>query len=605
MNKSIFARIKNSQELRVAGVVLVLGVLGVIECSRGAWATGLVLLILAVLAVAAYWMFVLRPSRVPRDAVLVLKLSGQLREDGRRSPLDQILRRSAPALAQIRTALEEAARDRQVRALIVRLAGLEVGLATAHELHRLLREVHRAGKRVIAVVSGDQATLREYLVASGAGEIVSNPDTMFMLLGVAAGQPFVKGALDKAHVVAQTLQWREYTGAGEVLSRESMSPELRESLEAVIADWERVLVDAVSSARKLAPEKASELLASGFLSARAAHEAGLIDREGYLEDIRAEFDPDDKRRVFASLGRYLRNLAFRESSSDLPAIGLVYGVGPVIAGDGPTTGEYLSGESTAAQIERASRDDSVRAILFRVNSPGGSAVGSDLVWRAVRDAQRRGKPVVVSMGDVAGSGGYYVAMGADAIVAEPACITGSIGVVFTKLSLGNLMRDLGVHFDFAKSAANSDAMSLSRPMTDAELAQLNGAVGELYGNFTSKVAEGRKLDRERVEEVARGRIWSGVAARERGLIDDVGGFGRAVEIARERAKIPSGQPHRIVEFTGRERLFGLTSLFSSEPASLGLELASRVAGVPSHWAPAMVKLLTRGGALLLCRVFDV
>src|SRR5208282_2463668 len=182
--------------------------------------------------------------------------------------------------------------------------------------------------------------------------------------------------------------------------------------------------------------------------------------------------------------------------------------GPVVSGEGPATGEFISGVATAAQIDRASRDERVSAIVFRVNSPGGSAVGSDLVWRAVREAQGRGKPVVVSMGDVAGSGGYYVAMGADAIVAEPATITGSIGVVYTKLSIRDLLAQAGIAIDVAKTDAIADALSWSRPMTEAELAQLNEVVGELYGNFTGKVAEGRKLDRDAAEAVARGRVWS-------------------------------------------------------------------------------------------------
>ena len=179
-----------------------------------------------------------------------------------------------------------------------------------------------------------------------------------------------------------------------------------------------------------------------------------------------------------------------------------------------------------------------------MNSPGGSAVGSDLVWRAVREAQKRGKPVVVSMGDVAGSGGYYVAMGADAIVAEPTTITGSIGVVYTKFSLRDLLDYLGIGIDAVKTDEIGDALSMARPLSDAELAQLNSVVGELYGNFTAKVAEGRKLDAAQAEEVARGRVWSGVAAKARGLIDELGGLARAVEIAREKAGLKPDEAAR-------------------------------------------------------------
>ena len=353
-----------------------------------------------------------------------------------------------------------------------------------------MRAAQAGGKRVIALLRGDDAGLREYLVAAGAGEIVANPDTMLTMLGVATGGVFLKNALDKLKIQAQTLQWKEYKGAAETLGRDTMSPAVRESMEAIVADWEKILVEAIASARKLSPEKARELIAAGFVSAKFAVENHLIDREGYIEDIRAEFDPESKRKVFVSLARYRRHAIFTRERGQRARIALVHASGPVVSGEAPPTGEYISGVATAAQIDRASRDERVKAIVFRVNSPGGSAVGSDLVWRAVREAQGRGKPVVVSMGDVAGSGGYYVAAGADAIVAEPATITGSIGVVYAKFNLGSLLTELGVHFDFVKSAPISDAMSFARAMTDAELAQLNDTVGHLYSAFTAKVARG-------------------------------------------------------------------------------------------------------------------
>jgi protease-4 len=270
-------------------------------------------------------------------------------------------------------------------------------------------------------------------------------------------------------------------------------------------------------------------------------------------------------------------------------------------------GEFISGEGTASEILRASKDEKVRAIVFRVNSPGGSAVGSDLVWRAVREAQKRGKPVVVSMGDVAGSGGYYVAMGADAIVAEPSTITGSIGVVYTKFSLRKLLEYLGVGVDAVKTDEISDALSLSRPLSAEELAQLNRVVGELYGNFTAKVAEGRRLDAAQAEEIARGRVWSGVAARARGLIDEVGGLARAVEIAREKAGMKPEEAYELVPYPGPSLISALNVSFARAGAgsstqseiSLLREIGAELVGVPKRWLPALMRLLTRGGLMLL------
>jgi protease IV len=420
------------------------------------------------------------------------------------------------------------------------------------------------------------------------------------MLGVAVGQPFARRALERLGVGAQVLQWKEYKGAAELLSRDSMSPELRESLEAIVGDWQAVLADAIAAARSMDRARAAELVATGFLGAAAAREAGLIDHDGYVEDVRAELDPEGKRKHFVSFGRYLRHAVYRRERGRRERIALVFGAGPVIAGEAPPAGEFISGEATAETIERASRDESVRAIVFRVNSPGGSAVGSEMVWRAVREAQGCGKPVVVSMGDVAGSGGYYVAMGADSIVAEPATITGSIGVVYAKLEISRLLERVGVQFDFARSSENSDALSFSRPMSERELAQVNSAMGAVYENFTAKVAEGRRLSPEQAEALARGRVWSGMAAKERGLVDELGGLSRAVEIARERARIPAHVPHQLVTFAPRQPIFALSQMFSPVSAPWGNELVAAVLGVPARWAPATVRMLVRGGALLLC-----
>jgi len=223
------------------------------------------------------------------------------------------------------------------------------------------------------------------------------------------------------------------------------------------------------------------------------------------------------------------------------------------------------------------------------------------VWRAVREAQGRGKPVIVSMGDMAGSGGYYVAMGADAIVAEPAAITGSIGVVFAKFDLSAMLARLGVRFDYAKSGARSDAMSFARPMSDDELGQINSAIGEVYGNFTGKVAEGRRLDPEQAEALAKGRVWSGVAAKERGLVDELGGLARAIEIARERAHIPADEAHQIVAYAPSEGFLSLRKFFMPATAtSWSIDLIASALGIPARWAPAMTTILVRGGALLIC-----
>jgi protease-4 len=576
-----------------------------VACAAGDWKIGIAILGVAAAMVAAFWFAIVRPAQIPHDAVVVIRLAGPIEEDVTRSPLDQIMRRGAQSLDHLRYALESAATDDEVRAIVVEIAGFGAGLATAHEVHRLLRAAQAGGKRVIALLRGDDAGLREYLVATGAGEIVANPDTMLSLLGVATGSVFLKGAMDKLKIQAQTLQWKEYKGAAETFGRDTMSPALRESMEAIVTDWEKILVEAIASARKITPERVRELIAAGFVSAKFAVDNKLIDQEGYIEDIRAEFDPEAKRKVFVNLARYRRHAVYTRERGKRARIALVHASGPVVSGEGPATGEFISGVATAAQIDRASRDERVSAIVFRVNSPGGSAVGSDLVWRAVREAQGRGKPVVVSMGDVAGSGGYYVAAGADAIVAEAATITGSIGVVYAKFNLGNLLSELGVHLDYVKSAPISDAMSMARAMTDGELAQLNETIGHMYSAFTAKVAQGRRLSAEQAEAVAKGRVWSGLAAKANGLVDEIGGMSAAVAIARTRAHLGDDQRHQLVTYRAERRWFDLRGGSAEVSTPWTIRAAAATLGIPSRWAPAMFEMLVRGGVMLLCPFIEL
>ena len=599
MTKSLLARAFAIRIVRVAIYCAILIVLACVSFYLDRSSLGVTFLTGAIATAAAFFVFVIRLARIPRDAVLTIRLSGALPEEPHRSLIDQIRGRAFPALSHLRYAFEEVRRDPAIRALMVEVAGIDNGLATAEELHELIRRVRESGKRVIALLDGESAGVRDYLVASAADEVICNPDTMLTMLGVSAGGVFLKRALEKLHIQVQTLQYKEYKGAAETFSRDGMSAPLRESLEAIIGDWRQVLTERIAHARKLPTEQVAELVGCGFLSAHDARHAGLVDREGYAEDVRAEFDPEGKRKKFVGLARYLRHAMYAREGGARHRIALVCGVGPVVSGDPSMTGDFISPETTGAQIERASRDEDVEAIVFRINSPGGSAVGSDLVWRAVRAAQGRGKPVVVSMGDVAGSGGYYVAMGADAIVAQASTITGSIGVVYAKFDVSSLMSQFGVNIERTKSHPVSDALSPTRAMTEDELRQLDEVVGHMYGNFTGKVAEGRKLEAEAAENLARGRVWSGVAAKASGLVDEVGGLARAVEIAREKAGIPAGEAHELVSYSQARFINALRmSMYAGESDAI-FSIAAKLIGMPARWMPALMHLVVRGGVMML------
>lgn len=591
--------------LRPLAVCFLVFVIGAIIFRAGGERLGTTLVVLSFGAAAAYYVAVVKPALIPRNTVLDIHLGGTIREYSPRSPLALLFGRAAPSLHNLRRALAAAATDSSLDAVIVEISGLETGFATAQELHDLLDGVKQGGKRVTAVLAGDSVSARELMVACAANEIVVNPDAMFVMQGVTAGTYLLKGALDKLGVQAQALQWKEYKGVAETFSRERMSDPLRESMEALVGDLERMLAAAIADSRQLDPARTRELLAGGFTTATAARQARLVDKIGYAQDVRAEFDSDDRNRRIVSLGRYLRRVFLLAARGRRERVALVYAVGPVIAGDAPAAGEFISAAATAAEIERAARDEKTRAIVFRVSSPGGSAVGSDLVWRAVANARHRGKPVVVSMGDVAGSGGYYVAMGADAIVAEPGTLTGSIGVVYLKFNAASLLANLGVNLDFAKTTASGDALYPHRALSEAELAQLDSALGEIYGNFTAKVAEGRKLSAGRAEQAARGRVWSGLAAQAHGLVDELGGMARAVELAREKAGLRPNQLHELVSYSFRQPLGAMVAnALRATETSWQVAEAGRAIGIPRDWLPALIRLAGQGGLMLLSPILS-
>ena len=598
--------IRLSREARLGIAVAILVALAAFAFDRRWILAGALLTVAGVALIALFYAFIARPAQIPSEAILTLRLADGLREDAPRSPLEQLRSRGAPTLFHLREALTAAATDPKLKAVLVEISSPGIGLATAQELHDLLRAIVTGGKRVVAILSGDNVTIRDYLLACGAGEIVANPDSAILMLGVAAGGTFLKDALAHLGVEAQTIQFKEYKGAAETFTRDSMSPQLRESLEALINDWTSLIADAVAAARKLALDRARDLLGAGFISVATACAAGLLDRAGYIEDLREEMiqelspdrPPARAEKQFIGLGRYLRHLHYQRDHRGNPCLALIHALGPVVTGDAPMAGEFMSGERLAEDLRRAARDDQVRAIILRVNSPGGSAVGSDLIWRAVRDAQKRGKPVVVSMGDVAASGGYYVAMGADAIVAEPTTITGSIGVVYTKFSLPQLLQRLGVGIETVKTAPIGDALSIARTMTAAEMAQLNQTVAELYANFTGKVAQGRKLTAEATEDVARGRVWSGVAAKARGLVDELGGLDRAIQIAREKAGLTPDEPLDLRPYPNPSLLASLSLNFARAESSTPLALAATLLDIPPQWAPALLHLLSRRVSIL-------
>jgi protease-4 len=375
------------------------------------------------------------------------------------------------------------------------------------------------------------------------------------LTGLYAESPFLKGTLDILGVVPEFDHREEYKTAMNLLTETKMTPAHREEVEALLGSVSGQIVRGIAHDRKLAEAEVRAAIDRGPLLGAEAVEAKLVDRLGYRDEVRAD------ARARAGSGAEMLGLGAYFDRAGHPhhegaAIALIYGSGLVVRSGGaanPLSGSNVMAASEITRAFRAAvRDPSVRAILFRIDSPGGSAVASESIWREVVFARERGKPVVVSMGDVAGSGGYYVAAAADKIVAEPATLTGSIGVLAGKLVVADLLRKVGVSTDGVQVGANAAMFSPTRPFSAVAHSRLEAFLDETYKGFKDHVATGRHMTQEEVETVAKGRVWSGEDAKAHGLVDELGGYQAAIRLAKAAADLPPEAPFTLTVFPREE-----------------------------------------------------
>ena len=496
----------------------------------------------AVAGVGYFWLS--RPSApVGGKKLLTLRLDSPL-EDYDLSRQLPILGIEPPlTLATAYRGLHAARTDSRVAGLALYLEDADFGLGKAQELRRQLAGLREAGKRVDCYLEtageGGNGTL-EYFVASACGSIALAPAGEINLLGFFADSPFLKGGLDKLKIEPSFLTAGAFKSAAEVFTEERHSPAAREALDKLLDSLFAVVVRDIAAGRKLEPEAVTAAIDRAPLSAAEARAAGLIDRLEYPDEFRDRVETVDGEALDeVSLADYSRAVAARGGSG--PKVAMVFALGAIVRGDGgvqPFSGERLIGSTEFSRTLRAlADDDSVEAVVLRVDSPGGSALASDLILREVERLKEK-KPVVVSMSDVAASGGYYIAAKATRIVAEEATITGSIGVVSGKLATGRFQQELlGVTHDPLRRGENAGLYSTLAPFDERGMAQMRRRIDEIYDRFLAHVAAGRELPKEAVAEVAQGRVWTGTDALERKLVDALGGFDQAIALAREAAGI--------------------------------------------------------------------
>ncbi|MGH7786628.1 MAG: signal peptide peptidase SppA [Candidatus Binatia bacterium] len=535
----------------------------------------LILLVLLGVGVLAVRSFLHRAS-VAQGSVVLLDLGGAYGEETSNDLLARAFGRPAMSLLDLLLLIRDAGEDPRVAGLVVRVRPLAIGWAKAEEIRAALLTFRESGKPLRAYLELELSggTL-EYYVASAAEKVLVPPGAAAPVTGLLAQFIFLGGVWDKLDVDMQVLKIREYKTFGDMLANKEMSPHHREMTNSILDSVYGQLVDGVAAQRGLARTAVIAAIDTAPATPAELQAAGLIDGAQFLDELRGE--------LLGADGKFLAAEEYEHQRRPLPLtvephgrIAVVYGVGPVTTGESqssPMDGESNMGADTLAEaFAEAAGDDSIDAIVFRVDSPGGSALASDLIWRASQQA-RQAKPVIVSMSDVAASGGYYVAAGASRILALPGTMTGSIGVVLAKPNIDGLLHNLGINAVEIERGEMASMMSVTQSFGPAELERVTASMDAIYDLFLDRVAAGRGLDKAQVNEVGRGRVWTGAQAVEQGLVDELGGFFAAINAAKAAVEIPVADKVELV-FYPRQR--GLVE-------RLGELLGTRLLGEPPAW----------------------
>lgn len=515
----------------------------------GTGAGGLVLLVAAVSSGD-------KAPRVKDKSVLVLDLSMSIADrtlGSRRSLLGGD--RSSISLRNVLEAIKQATEDEKIVALYLDSSGTSggTGFATLREVRQALEKFKAKGKKIIAY--DVDWTKADYYLGSIANEIVINPMGSIEVDGVSVEEPFFAGALAKYGVGVQVVRAGKYKSAVEPFTSQKLSPENRQQTQGLITSIWGEFVNTVSTSRKLTPVQIQNMADNqGVIPAIEAQQQKLVDKVGYLDqvvdDLKKLTGADAKAESFnqISIKSYSRNQAEKVKSSS-NKIAVIYAQGEIVDGDGSPA--QVGGDSFAKELRELRGDESVKAVVLRINSPGGSATASEQILREVQLTKQK-KPVIISMGNYAASGGYWIATYGDRIFAEPTTITGSIGVFGLLFNVGEISKQNGVTWDTVKTGKLADAQTISRPKTPQELAIYQKSVDQVYNQFLAKVTESRKLPRPKVEEIAQGRVWSGKEAKDIGLVDELGGIDAAIAYAVQAAKLGDDWE---VEETTKERSF--------------------------------------------------
>lgn len=527
--------------------------------------TGKVLLIgggvlVAITLVAAIALVLLvksanRPN-VPDNSVLVLRVSGELPDYAPDDPTARLFGITQPqSFTSLMTQLRKAKIDNRIGGVMLEISFPQMGWGKAEELREAIKDFRSSGKPVYAYM--DMGLNKDYYVASAAEKIFMPPSGDLYVNGFAAEAMFYKGALDKLGVEAEVIQrYPKYKSSPDQYTKKEMSDGQREVINALLDEYFGRLKNGIAEARGKTPEDVAAIIDDAPYHADDAKKLNLIDDAIYHDQVydalktRLGYKTEDKLRTVSG-SEYREIPADSLGLNNGQKVAVIYAAGAINVGNSSNSafgGEMIGSDTIIKAFNDAADDESIKAIVLRVDSPGGSALASDLMWHAIENAKKK-KPVVVSMADVAASGGYYIACNANKIVAEPTTITGSIGVFLGKPVMKGLYDWLGVSNEYVMKGKNAGIFRETEKWSESERAKMESQADKIYYNdFLPKVAAGRNKNVEEVHTIAQGRVWTGVQAKANGLIDEFGGLEKAIEIAKGLANLPADKDVRRVNF---------------------------------------------------------
>jgi len=533
----------------------------------------IIFLIFFILLAATFVSFLVyefaKPPSVKPGSCLEINLSGEIVEKSQPDFLYTILMQKPPlSMYDIWTNIRKAKVDPKIDSILLRLGYIQSGWAKINEIREKVLDFRKSGKKVYAYIEESSELDKEYYLATACDQVILHPEGILIINGIGGYIPFMKKMLDTIGVEAEVERVEEYKTAYNMFTKDRLTPAHREMMESIYSDIFSFYIETVSKEIGKTKQEFRKLLDHAFFQGHKAKEAGLVNEVFYEDELWDFIEGENKKIHKINHFQYLKTSPSSLGLNKGKKIALIYGIGPIITGEAAYS--VMGSRTVSKWIRDARKDKSIKAIVFRVDSPGGSAAASDSIWREISLAKKE-KPVVVSMSDVAGSGGYQVSMAAHKIVAHPQTLTGSIGVIFAKFNMEKLYDKLGITGDRITFGDKADILTTFRESTDEERSFLKQMILDTYNHFITKAANNRNMTKEEVDKIGKGRVWTGIQAKKLGLIDEIGGLDKAVEIAKQMSGIPLDEEVRFLVIPKKVSFFDV--LFSRATAQVPFEIS--------------------------------